>query len=90
MDRVAGELGEDFDAGGRVSFLSVRAKSEDQNKSVDDWSVGEWKERADGRSNVMEWWSASSAVVAAAVEAEVEAPAATATVIGVGTGLGLK
>lgn len=42
------------------------------------------------RSNVMEWWSASSAVVAAAVEVEVEAPPATATVIGVGTGLGLK
>lgn len=32
MDRVAGELGEDFDAGGRGSFLSVRAKSTNQEK----------------------------------------------------------
>lgn len=40
------------------------------------------------RSKVMEWWSASSAVVVAAVE--VEAPPATAAAIGVGTGLGLK
>lgn len=32
-----------------MSFLSVRAKSEDQNKSVDDWSVGEWKGMVEGR-----------------------------------------